>query len=138
MKAVTVKQPYASLIRDGIKKYEFRNLNTSYRGQIFIHASKQDNPIAMIIHEHLDLDYPRSKVIAVANLVDCLEFNDDLRERLISENQINYSYSTCSHKYAWVLEDVKPINSDVEVKGQLGIWNIKDYELIEELEAWDL
>lgn len=137
MKAVTVKQPYASLIRNGIKKYEFRNLNTSYRGPIFIHASKQDDPVSMIIHEHLNLDYKRSKIIAIANLVDCLEFNDELREKLIAEEQINYSFSKCSHKYAWVLEDVKPIDSNVEVRGQLGIWNIKDYELIEELKGWE-
>lgn len=137
MKAVTIKQPFASLIRDGIKKYEFRNLKTNYRGPIFIHASKQDNHLAMIIHEHLELDYPRSKIIAIADLVDCLDFNDDLLNKLIAEGQINYSYSQCSHKYAWVLENVRPIESKIKVNGQLGIWNIKDYELIEELKEWD-
>ena len=40
MKCLTIKQPWASLIIDGYKKYEFRSWKTNYRGKIFIHAGK--------------------------------------------------------------------------------------------------
>ena len=40
MKVITVKQPYATLIAEGLKKYEFRTWNTKYRGDILIHAGK--------------------------------------------------------------------------------------------------
>ena len=38
MKVITVKQPYASLIAEGYKEYEFRTWKSSYRGELYIHA----------------------------------------------------------------------------------------------------
>ena len=38
MKTLTIKQPWASLIIDGYKKYEFRSWKTNYRGKLLIHA----------------------------------------------------------------------------------------------------
>lgn len=38
MKVLTIKQPWADLIVDGYKKYEFRSWKTNYRGKILIHA----------------------------------------------------------------------------------------------------
>ena len=40
MKVLTIKQPWASLIVNGHKKYEFRSWKTKYRGKILIHAGK--------------------------------------------------------------------------------------------------
>ena len=40
MKVLTVKQPWASLIVNEHKKYEFRSWKTKYRGKILIHAGK--------------------------------------------------------------------------------------------------
>lgn len=40
MKTLTLKQPWASLIANGYKKYEFRTWKTNYRGPILIHAGK--------------------------------------------------------------------------------------------------
>lgn len=38
MKALTIKEPWASLIINGYKKYEFRSWKTNYRGKVLIHA----------------------------------------------------------------------------------------------------
>ena len=32
MKTITLKQPWATLVAEGIKKYEFRTWKTKYRG----------------------------------------------------------------------------------------------------------
>ena len=40
MKALTVSQPYASMIADGKKFVENRSLDTNYRGPLAIHAGK--------------------------------------------------------------------------------------------------
>jgi len=40
MKAITIYQPWASLIAAGAKKYETRSWHTGYRGPIAIHAGK--------------------------------------------------------------------------------------------------
>jgi hypothetical protein len=42
MKAITIWQPWASLIAIGAKQYETRSWETKYRGPIAIHAAKKD------------------------------------------------------------------------------------------------
>lgn len=42
MKAITLWQPWASLLACGAKQYETRSWETSYRGPIAIHAAKKD------------------------------------------------------------------------------------------------
>ena len=37
MKALTIKEPWATLIIEGYKEYEFRSWKTNYRGKILIH-----------------------------------------------------------------------------------------------------
>lgn len=41
MKAITIWQPYATLIMLGLKQYETRSWGTSYRGPLIIHAAKK-------------------------------------------------------------------------------------------------
>ena len=38
MKAISIKQPWASLIAHGIKDIENRSWRTNYRGRVLIHA----------------------------------------------------------------------------------------------------
>lgn len=40
MKVLTIRQPWASLIILGYKRFEFRSWKTSYRGDLLIHAGK--------------------------------------------------------------------------------------------------
>ena len=40
MKVLSIKEPWASLIINGYKEYEFRSWKTKYRGKILIHTSK--------------------------------------------------------------------------------------------------
>ena len=39
MKVISIKEPFATLITNGMKKIETRSWKTNYRGEIFIHAS---------------------------------------------------------------------------------------------------
>jgi hypothetical protein len=38
MKVLTLKQPWATLVANGLKEYEFRSWKTNYRGKLLIHA----------------------------------------------------------------------------------------------------
>ena len=40
MKTLSIKEPFATLIKDDVKIYETRSWKTNYRGEIYIHASK--------------------------------------------------------------------------------------------------
>lgn len=53
MKALTIWQPWASLLACGAKQYETRSWATSYRGPIAIHAAKKNVIDTMLIPEQV-------------------------------------------------------------------------------------
>ena len=57
MKAITLKQPRATLVAEGIKKYEFRSWKYNYRGDILIHAGAGIDFDAMKQVEDLNLKF---------------------------------------------------------------------------------
>jgi hypothetical protein len=125
MKVLTLKQPWATLVAEGIKQYEFRSWKTNYRGKILIHAGSSIEKQELNRFKELNLEYPSKKIIAEAELVDCLPLDDELNKKIISENNIAYGNKERTG-YAWVLKNIKKIDSNKEIKGQLGLWNIKD------------
>ena len=54
MRALTVRQPYALLIVDGIKPIENRTWSTPYRGALLIHAATKlhDHSVSEIEHRY--------------------------------------------------------------------------------------
>ncbi len=95
-KALTILEPWASLIACGAKKVETRSWPTKYRGTIAIHtglsqkyyALQQEEPFASVLEQfskvvdiggaveaeyedRIELEY--GKVIAIAEVVDCSE-----------------------------------------------------------------
>ena len=126
MKVISIKQPYASLIIEGYKEYEFRTWKTKYRGEIYIHASLTEDKEAMKKYKKLNLDYPKGCIIGKAILFDCLEINEDFRTMIKSKNVYPYIYNHVlnkdKNKYAFHMINIEKINP-IESKGQLGIWN---------------
>ena len=86
MKVLTVKQPWASLIIYGYKKYEFRSWKTNYRGKILIHAglSLEKNHL----YYTYDLDCLRGYIIGEADIVDCILIDSNFDEFLRSSKFI--------------------------------------------------
>lgn len=128
MKVITIKQPFATLIAEGIKEYEFRTWKTKYRGDILIHAGKQVDKKAMKKYEHLNLEYPQGCIIAKATLADCIAIDDNVRKMLNKMNPLVYSSVikyTQWKGYGFKLENVEKINQ-IQVNGKLSLWNI-DY-----------
>ena len=121
MKVITIKQPWASLIAYGYKELEFRSWKTNYRGEIFIHSSKSIDKKAMKKFKHLDIDYTCGKIIAKANLTDCLLITDELKKELLKKNK--EVYSTCD-TYGFQLDDVE-LYDGAFINGKLSIWNLK-------------
>ncbi len=126
MKVITLKQPWASLVAYGIKKYEFRTWKTNYRGKLLIHAGAGIDKDEMKKYVDLEIDFPKSKIIAIVDLLDCCLLDDELNKKIILENNIAYG-NKIRTGYAWKLDNVKMINIDKKINGQLGLWNY-DYE----------
>lgn len=102
MKAITLWQPWASMLACGAKQYETRSWATSYRGPIAIHAAAK--PVRadiaghdeygfnydewLIVHDAIGissvLDLPYGAIIATAELVECWEcIGSDVRGDLM-------------------------------------------------------
>ena len=128
MKVLTIKQPFASLIAEGYKEYEFRTWKTKYRGPLLIHAGLGVDKEAMKRYEKLNLNYPKGKIIAKVNLTDCIEVDHNLKSKLKEKNYLVYQGAINSNKkeYAFKLENVEKIE-EISIKGKLSFWDY-DYK----------
>lgn len=128
MKALTISQPYASLIASGEKWVENRHWSTNYRGLLLIHAGKGT--------QYLDKDelaeYPNGCVVAIAWLANC--FHRTTIKRNASFGWSNEIAEGCdrswlelsSHPhtegpYCWILKDVRAIET-IPCRGAQGLW----------------
>lgn len=129
MKVLTIKQPWATLIAEGYKEFEFRTWKTKYRGEILIHAGKGIDKKAMEKFKHLNLEYPAGCIIAKANITDCILVDDEMRKILKSKNPLVYS-NIIKHTewdgYGFKLENVKKIKP-IYINGKLSLWDY-DYK----------
>ncbi|MGN1338448.1 MAG: ASCH domain-containing protein [Candidatus Coprovivens sp.] len=123
MKALTIKQPWASLIIDGYKKYEFRSWKTKYRGKILIHAGMSLEKDMDLRFSNYNLVYTFGAIIGEADLVDCILVTPEFNEELISIDPIVYGRSNHVENYAWKLENIIKYEEPIYIKGQLGLWN---------------
>lgn len=122
MKVLTVKQPFASLIAQGYKKYEFRSWKTKYRGELYIHAGNGIDKNRMEMVKDYNLNYPNGYIIAKVNLVDCTLVDEKMNEVLRKSNPNVYTHDYTGY-YAWKLEDVKILDEPIKVSGKLSVWN---------------
>lgn len=127
MKAITISQPWASLIASGKKWVENRTWATNYRGPIAIHAGKGTQYLS---HEELS-KYPSGAVIATARLTACVGLFDITSKRVSGLTDIipgtQWTYEQLlSHRYAegpvcWVLEDIQEVGP-WKATGKQGLW----------------
>lgn len=134
MKAITVKQPYAHLIPDGIKDIENRTWRTNFRGRVFIHASAQALnykhlsliQIAFLHKHHKDLleDIVKKRLVTSAiigevDIIDCVVNHPSI---WAENTNVNTGFKI-KPIYNWVLANPvlydKPILS---IKGKLSFW----------------
>ena len=129
MKVITIKEPFATLIAEGYKEYEFRTWRTKYRGEILIHAGKGVDKKAMEKFKSLNLNYSSGKIIAKANLTDCIKIDDEARKMLKTKNEhqvyTNAIQSTDWDGYGFKLENVERIDP-IEINGKLSLWDYNE------------
>lgn len=130
MKTITIKQPFATLIAEGLKEYEFRTWKAKYRGELLIHAGLGIDKKAMKRYEHLNLEYPSGVIIAKCNMTDCRKVDDTLKKELQEKNPLIYHSMIKKDSnwegYGFKLEDIEKINP-IPAKGKLSFWDF-DYK----------
>lgn len=123
MKVLTIKEPWATLIINGYKKYEFRSWKTNYRGKILIHAGMNLEKDMLERFKDYNLEYEKGAIIGEAEIVDCILVDEKLNKELMNINPIVYGRSNHVEKYAWKLENIKKYDKPIYIKGKLGLWN---------------
>lgn len=85
MRALTICQPYATLIMAGDKRVENRTWPTKYRGRLYVHAgksrdwmsTKQLDGVEFCMHTQRPVsELPFGAVIGVATLIECLPIEE--------------------------------------------------------------
>ena len=102
MKALSLRQPWASLIADERKTIETRTWRTRYRGPLAIHASAR--PYG---------DLPTGGIVAVAWLYGCRPMEE--------ADEDDACIAPFDGAYAWLLASVQPVPF-IPCKGKLGLW----------------
>ena len=129
IKAITIHQPWASLIAAGVKEYETRSWETGYRGLIAIHAGQTKTTMRYVDFECVNADdlaclpdpMPLGAVVAVARLVDCVLTTRLLDEGNISDREYELG-NFAPGRFGWKLEIVTVFDEPIPARGQQGLW----------------
>lgn len=117
MKALTIKQPYASLVWRGEKSVEWRSWSTTHRGDLLICAGAQWADGEYTVPEESLTMFPLGVALCVVRLVDVVPMSrahleaatlDDLPE---------------PQGYAWLLDRIREVER-VRVRGKPGIFEV--------------
>lgn len=144
MKAITLTQPWATLVAIGAKQIETRGWATAYRGPLAIHAGKGLGPVGglrgleelcnrvpfrSVLRQHLKRgpnggnwlqpDLPLGKIVATVELYDIRPTAEFIGEISVQERAFG-DYS--AGRYAWLLRNVQMLPAPIECRGALGLW----------------
>ncbi len=133
MKAITILQPYAHLIRDREKRVENRTWPTKHRGLIYIHAGKSQSMLDIENSVDVETQIPVARmafgaVVAIAELVDCLPIAEIESGRHDEQYPWLRSHAHTHGPWCWVLDKVFAIGP-WPYRGSQGLFDIDDADL---------
>lgn len=131
--ALSLWQPWATLMAIGAKHYETRSWPTRYRGPLAIHASlrlKPDQvvlfvqePFRSVLHAagiSLPSQLPSGAFVATGRLVNCIR-TEEIDARLSDQERAFGDYTP--GRWAWILADIHLLSTPVPARGQQGLWD---------------
>ncbi len=126
MRVITLQEPWASLIGEGIKTIETRSWPCNQFGELYIHAGLTKIPIGDKRKNELvgwlegSLHY--GTIFAKCKLTDCIKITEEYANYI---KETNPKCFLCGDytigRYAWILTDIEPI-TPIPKSGKLGIW----------------
>lgn len=141
MKALTLTQPWATLVAIGAKTVETRSWRTDHVGLVAIHAAKNfpndaryivtEPPFSTALSGAWASTLPTASIIAVAHIRKCFQFTEDtvamVRERSAAGKlppfEADFGDYTAG-RWGFRLTDVIPLREPVPARGMLNLWNV--------------
>lgn len=136
MKAISLLQPWATLVVIGAKKIETRSWDTKHRGDLLIHASRkmyafqkhlcEKEPFSIFLK---DIDQlPLGSIIGKVTLSDTAQIAQIPGMNIEGVKwpyELNFGdYS--AGRYGWILKDAVSFTNHIPYNGSLGLWNYND------------
>ena len=129
MKALTMTQPWASLVAELLKYYETRSWRTFYRGPLLIHASRETEDW-FINSEYgqrhnlrdlwpLNTDIPNGAIIALCDLTACIPTQP--LPTGISQRELDFG-NWSRGRHAWKFENIRKLPEPVPCRGYPSVW----------------
>lgn len=133
MKALTLWQPWATLIALGVKQWETRSWMTYERARIAIHAAKrpvEPSELNDDIRQALRAsgfavdgsDLPRGVIVCTAELTSCVRADIAKINFGIGVPEIRFGDFSAG-RYAWHLTDVRRVEPPIAVRGGQRLWD---------------
>jgi len=127
VKALTLTQPWASLMALGYKQVETRSWKTQYRGPLAIHAAKGFPSAARQFAEveraigRVPARIPRGAVVCIIDLVDC-QPTEDVALRISGLERHLGDYAP--GRWAWLFEPstLRVLPDPIPARGALSLW----------------
>jgi predicted transcriptional regulator len=123
MKAISIKQPYASLIMQGIKKLEVRSRNTHIRGDVLVCVSKTKILLWQLdeVTRYSIGDY-RSLYKNTGCAIGIIEITGSREMRKEDEDTALVCFNP--ELYVWELANPRLLKSPFSVCGNTGFFNV--------------
>lgn len=118
VKALTVRQPWATDIVQGCKTIEIRNRRTRHRGPLAIHAAASPDR-GFPPEEWADL--PLGALVGMVQVVDCRPLVPADAEGAF---RLELTEEECEGMWAWILAEPGELIEPIPMKGNRNIWHV--------------
>jgi hypothetical protein len=135
MKAISLYQPWATLVVLGIKRLETRRWQTTHSGLLAIHASRtfpaegrelcRQEPFRSLLARagfSDEYELPRGALLGMVQLRRCLRIEEIDLESLAEAERTAGDFSP--GRWAWVLEQAEPFLLPISCPGQRGVFTV--------------
>ena len=149
--AISLIEPWATLMAIGAKRVETRSWSTAFRGPVAIHASKKlDKDICRaesygtVLQKHFGRwdflgMFPLGAIVGTAELLDCqtvevisrdlaqITVHGDPEEAIAARNEIFFGdYTSGEGRYGFVCDYAQMLREPIPARGMLNFWRLTD------------
>jgi hypothetical protein len=123
VKALSLTEPWASLVIDGRKRIETRSWPTHYTGPLAIHAAKKPDRDAIHRFGYFTDELHLGCVLGTVRLDRCFRFSSKGSELVgVSLEELSYGDFTPG-RYGFILSNPQRLVEPISVRGLFGLWN---------------
>jgi hypothetical protein len=130
MKALSLWQPWATMMAEGLKKIETRHWATKYRGPLLIHAAQHlETPTifesALLASRGAHWTrLPRGFLLCKVEIVDCQRITED---NIPLDEQERRLGDYTPGRFMWITTSLEAFRTPLPYRGRQGLFEVPDH-----------